>query len=393
MAVEQTLILAKPDAVRRSLAGEIVARFERRGFQLRAARLLRRRPGARRAALRRALREAVLRRARRVHHVGADARVRARGRGSDRDRADDDRRDESRRCRAGLASRRVRVGDAGQPRARLRLARVGRGARSRSGFPTGLSEPDYVAVNRAAWTQANAEYTDAKAHDAWLEAEITWGTTHAREAEIGVLPEFDGKDVVELGCGTAYFGAWLARRRRAGRRRRRHAGAARDRAPDGGRVRARARVRRSERRGDRAAGRELRPRASRSTARRSGATRRSGSPRRRGCCGRAATSSSCATRRSRCSAATADGGPVETLQRPQRGLYKHRLERAGRDRVSARPRRLDRRAARERLRDRAAGRAVRAPATRSTTSTTTRTRSGRRSGRAKRFGAPALRPR
>ena len=40
MAVEQTLILAKPDAMRRSLAGEIVARFERRGFHLRAARLL-----------------------------------------------------------------------------------------------------------------------------------------------------------------------------------------------------------------------------------------------------------------------------------------------------------------------------------------------------------------
>ena len=40
MAVEQTLILAKPDAMRRSLAGEIVARFERRGFRLRAVRLL-----------------------------------------------------------------------------------------------------------------------------------------------------------------------------------------------------------------------------------------------------------------------------------------------------------------------------------------------------------------
>ena len=40
MAVEQTLILAKPDAVRRSLAGEILARFERRGFRLRAARFL-----------------------------------------------------------------------------------------------------------------------------------------------------------------------------------------------------------------------------------------------------------------------------------------------------------------------------------------------------------------
>src|SRR4029453_5495344 len=40
MAVEQTLILAKPDAIRRSLGGEIGARFERRGFRLRAARLL-----------------------------------------------------------------------------------------------------------------------------------------------------------------------------------------------------------------------------------------------------------------------------------------------------------------------------------------------------------------
>jgi nucleoside-diphosphate kinase len=40
MAVERTLILAKPDAVERSLAGEILTRFERRGLQLRAARLL-----------------------------------------------------------------------------------------------------------------------------------------------------------------------------------------------------------------------------------------------------------------------------------------------------------------------------------------------------------------
>jgi nucleoside-diphosphate kinase len=40
MAVERTLILAKPDAVRRSLAGEILARFERRGFTLKAARLV-----------------------------------------------------------------------------------------------------------------------------------------------------------------------------------------------------------------------------------------------------------------------------------------------------------------------------------------------------------------
>ena len=34
----------------------------------------------------------------------------------------------------------------------------------------------------------------------------------APEAKVKVLPDVDGKDVVELGCGTAYFGAWLARR-------------------------------------------------------------------------------------------------------------------------------------------------------------------------------------
>ena len=40
MAVEQTLVLIKPDAVQRALAGEILARLERRGLTMRAARLL-----------------------------------------------------------------------------------------------------------------------------------------------------------------------------------------------------------------------------------------------------------------------------------------------------------------------------------------------------------------
>jgi len=41
MAVERTLVLAKPDAVARGLSGEIVARLERRGLVLRGAKLLR----------------------------------------------------------------------------------------------------------------------------------------------------------------------------------------------------------------------------------------------------------------------------------------------------------------------------------------------------------------
>jgi nucleoside-diphosphate kinase len=40
MAVERTLVLIKPDAVQRGLAGEILARFERRGLAVREARLV-----------------------------------------------------------------------------------------------------------------------------------------------------------------------------------------------------------------------------------------------------------------------------------------------------------------------------------------------------------------
>jgi len=41
VAAERTLVLIKPDAVRRGLAGEILSRFERRGLDVRAAKLLR----------------------------------------------------------------------------------------------------------------------------------------------------------------------------------------------------------------------------------------------------------------------------------------------------------------------------------------------------------------
>ena len=40
MAVERTLVLIKPDAIQRGLAGEILGRFERRGLALREAKLV-----------------------------------------------------------------------------------------------------------------------------------------------------------------------------------------------------------------------------------------------------------------------------------------------------------------------------------------------------------------
>jgi SAM-dependent methyltransferase len=72
------------------------------------------------------------------------------------------------------------------------------------------SETD-AAHNRELWTKTNAESTGEQARRLWATDEITWGLWGVREADVRVLPELAGKDVVELGCGTAYISAWLAR--------------------------------------------------------------------------------------------------------------------------------------------------------------------------------------
>jgi ubiquinone/menaquinone biosynthesis C-methylase UbiE len=70
---------------------------------------------------------------------------------------------------------------------------------------------DYVARNRELWTKTNEEYTGPNAARAWAEEEHTWGVFGVPEREAYVLGDVAGLDVIELGCGTAYFSAWLAR--------------------------------------------------------------------------------------------------------------------------------------------------------------------------------------
>jgi SAM-dependent methyltransferase len=72
--------------------------------------------------------------------------------------------------------------------------------------------PDYVRQNVANWTDANAKYTDAAAAAAWAQDEIKWGVWETPESQVNVLGDVRDHDIVELGCGTAYFSAWLARR-------------------------------------------------------------------------------------------------------------------------------------------------------------------------------------
>jgi ubiquinone/menaquinone biosynthesis C-methylase UbiE len=75
-----------------------------------------------------------------------------------------------------------------------------------------MSEIDSIAANIADWTRTNEEYTDANADRAWTHEGILWGVFAIPEEQVGALPDVNGLDVVELGCGTAYFGSWLARR-------------------------------------------------------------------------------------------------------------------------------------------------------------------------------------
>jgi SAM-dependent methyltransferase len=71
---------------------------------------------------------------------------------------------------------------------------------------------DSIARNVEQWTKNNREALDARANRAWASTEPRWGVFGIREADLGSpLGEVRGLDVVELGCGTAYFSAILAK--------------------------------------------------------------------------------------------------------------------------------------------------------------------------------------
>lgn len=70
---------------------------------------------------------------------------------------------------------------------------------------------DSIARNRAYWQDEAAAYV-ASGRRNWAADVPEWGIWNVPESEVGLLPELDGADVVELGCGTAYVSAWLARR-------------------------------------------------------------------------------------------------------------------------------------------------------------------------------------
>jgi SAM-dependent methyltransferase len=74
-----------------------------------------------------------------------------------------------------------------------------------------MTGPDYVLRNRKAWERLAEEYVEPGRRN-WS-SEPGWGIWPIPETEARLLPSrLDGMRTLELGCGTAYVSAWLARR-------------------------------------------------------------------------------------------------------------------------------------------------------------------------------------
>jgi len=74
--------------------------------------------------------------------------------------------------------------------------------------------PDHVRRNREAWDRWAVDYV-ANGERSWAlpPGQETWGIWNIPESDVQLLPaDLVGLDTIELGCGTGYVSAWLARR-------------------------------------------------------------------------------------------------------------------------------------------------------------------------------------
>lgn len=72
--------------------------------------------------------------------------------------------------------------------------------------------PDHVRRNREDWDR-NAPHWEGPGRELWRAEEPVWGVWRVPESQVGMLAgELDGRDTIELGCGTGYVSAWMARR-------------------------------------------------------------------------------------------------------------------------------------------------------------------------------------
>ena len=72
--------------------------------------------------------------------------------------------------------------------------------------------PEHAAENARYW-DGMADQWVAAGERSWATAEPTWGSWGAPDADVQLLPAvMTGMRAIELGCGTGYVSAWMARR-------------------------------------------------------------------------------------------------------------------------------------------------------------------------------------
>ena len=70
--------------------------------------------------------------------------------------------------------------------------------------------PEHVAVNREHWDSIADDWVEM-GERAWASTRTSWGNWGVTDFDL--LPsDMTGLDAIELGCGTAYVSAWMARR-------------------------------------------------------------------------------------------------------------------------------------------------------------------------------------
>jgi len=71
---------------------------------------------------------------------------------------------------------------------------------------------EHVLENRNHWDRVAPEWVES-AERSWAVSSPSWGIWEISESELNLLPEnMSGMRAIELGCGTGYVSAWMARR-------------------------------------------------------------------------------------------------------------------------------------------------------------------------------------
>ncbi len=71
---------------------------------------------------------------------------------------------------------------------------------------------DHVVINRDYWNGMAADWV-ASGERAWASDQVAWGNWQFPDEELQLLPQdMAGMNAIELGCGTGYVSAWMARR-------------------------------------------------------------------------------------------------------------------------------------------------------------------------------------